>query len=302
MKHVLSVSIGSSKRDHTVEMDILGERFIIQRTGTDGDMKKAIKIIEEMDGKVSAFGMGGIDLYMCVGNKKYMFRDAAKIARTAKNSPIVDGSGLKNTLERKVINYLIEEKITDFKDKNVLLVSGMDRFGMAEALEQSGCDLVLGDLAFALGVPIPIPSLRSLYIIATILAPIVCLLPFSMIYPTGEKQEKAHTKYSRFYDKADIIAGDFHFIKRYMPPEIPGKIIITNTVTSQDVEMLKGRGAKMLITTTPELDGRSFGTNVMEGIIVSLAEKPYKSLKPADYDMLLDKLGFKPRIELLNND
>lgn len=302
MKHVLSVSIGSSKRDHKVEMDILGEKFIIQRIGTDGDIKKAIKIIEEMDGKVSAFGMGGIDLYMCVGNKKYMFRDAAKIARAAKISPIVDGSGLKNTLERKVINYLIEEKIIDFKDKNVLLVSGMDRFGMAEALEESGCDLVLGDLAFALGVPIPIPSLRSLYIIATFVAPIVCLLPISMIYPTGKKQEKIYAKHSRFYDRADIIAGDFHFIKRYMPPEIPGKIIITNTITSQDMEMLRARGAKMLITTTPELGGRSFGTNVMEGIIVSLAEKPYKSLKPDDYNMLLDKLGFEPRIELLNND
>ena len=29
----------------------------------------------------------------------------------------------------------------------------------------------------------------------------------------------------------DIIAGDFHFLKRYMPPELPGKIVITNTVT-----------------------------------------------------------------------
>jgi hypothetical protein len=299
MKHVLSVSIGSSKRDHKLEMDILGERFIIERTGTDGDINKAIKIVKEMDGKVSAFGMGGIDLYMCVGNKRYTFREAAKIARAAKISPIVDGSGLKDTLERKVIKYLIDENVIDLKDKNVLLVSGMDRFGMAEALEETGCNLVLGDLAFALGVPVPIPSLRGLYIVATVIAPVVCILPFSMIYPTGQKQEKAHTKFRSFYDKADIIAGDFHFIKRYMPPEIPDKIIITNTVTLQDVEMLKDRGAKMLITTTPKLDGRSFGTNVMEGILVSLADKPYKSLKPNDYDMLLDKLGFTPRIEIL---
>ncbi|MDK2878921.1 MAG: hypothetical protein PWR06_1637, partial [Thermoanaerobacteraceae bacterium] len=251
MKHVLSVSIGSSKRDHKVEIELLGEKFIIERRGTDGDIKRAIEIIKEMDGKVSAFGMGGIDLYLCAGNRRYIIRDAVPIARAAKISPIVDGSGLKNTLERKVIDYLVRENKVDFKGKKVLLVSGMDRFGMAESLEKAGCDMVLGDLIFALGIPIPLHSLKSLDILAKLAAPIVCKLPFKMLYPTGEKQEKVGTRHRRFYDEADIIAGDFHFIRRYMPPEIPGKIILTNTVTKDDVKMLSQRGARMLITTTP---------------------------------------------------
>ncbi|AEE92250.1 conserved protein of unknown function [Tepidanaerobacter acetatoxydans Re1] len=301
MKHVMSVSIGSSKRNHKVETKILGEEFIIERVGTDGDIKKAIEIIQENDGKVSAFGMGGIDLYVCIGNKRFTIKDAVPIAQAAKISPIVDGSGLKNTLERKVIDYLTEHEIVDFKNKKVLLVCGLDRFGMAEALEKTGCDLALGDLIFTLGIPIPIKSLKSLNVLASILAPIICKLPFSMLYPTGKKQEKkVGSKFERFYDEADVIAGDFLFIKRYMPDEIPGKIILTNTVTADDVEMLSKSGAKMLITTTPELNGRSFGTNVMEAVIVSLSEKPYKSLTPKDYEELLDKLGFAPRIEILN--
>ena len=300
MKHVLSVSIGSSKRNHKIEMEILGENFIIERVGTDGDIKKAIAIIEEKDGKVSAFGMGGIDLYVSIGNKRYTIKDAVPIAQAAKISPIVDGSGLKNTLERKVIDYLIKQKITDFKSKKVLLVSGMDRFGMAESLEQAECDLVLGDLIFALGLPIPLKSLKSLNIVASIIAPVVCKLPFSLLYPTGKKQEKIDLRYKKYYDEADVIAGDYLFIKRHMPPEIPGKIILTNTVTADDVAMLSERGASMLITTTPELGGRSFGTNVMEGVLVSLSKKPYKSLTPTDYDELLDKIGFTPRIEKLN--
>ena len=300
MKHVLSVSIGSSKRNHKIEMEILGENFIIERVGTDGDIKKAIAIIEEKDGKVSAFGMGGIDLYVSIGNKRYTIKDAVPIAQAAKISPIVDGSGLKNTLERKDIDYLIKQKITDFKSKKVLLVSGMDRFGMAESLEQAECDLVLGDLIFALGLPIPLKSLKSLNIVASIIAPVVCKLPFSLLYPTGKKQEKIDLRYKKYYDEADVIAGDYLFIKRHMPPEIPGKIILTNTVTADDVAMLSERGASMLITTTPELGGRSFGTNVMEGVLVSLSKKPYKSLTPTDYDELLDKIGFTPRIEKLN--
>ncbi|WP_286680100.1 quinate 5-dehydrogenase [Tepidanaerobacter sp. EBM-49] len=302
MKHVMSVSIGSSKRDHKVETEILGEKFIIERVGTDGNIEKAIEIIKENDGKVSAFGMGGIDLYVCIGNKRFTIRDAVPIAQAAKISPIVDGSGLKNTLERRVVNYLAENKIVDFEGKKVLLVCGLDRFGMAEALDKTGCKLTFGDLIFTVGVPIPIRSLKSLNILASILAPIICKLPFNMLYPTGEKQEKkaGSSKYERFYNEADIIAGDFHFIKRYMPDRLDGKIILTNTVTSDDVKMLTQSGVKMLITTTPELNGRSFGTNVMEAVLVSLSDKPYKSLTPADYEELLDKIGLTPRVEVLN--
>ena len=60
MKHVMSVSLGSSKRNHKVEVDILDQKFIIERVGTDGDMDKAIEIIKQNDGKVSAFGMGAL--------------------------------------------------------------------------------------------------------------------------------------------------------------------------------------------------------------------------------------------------
>ncbi|MGE5653834.1 MAG: quinate 5-dehydrogenase, partial [Bacillota bacterium] len=45
MKRVVSVSLGSSKRNHAVETEILGEQFRIERIGTDGDMNKAIAMI-----------------------------------------------------------------------------------------------------------------------------------------------------------------------------------------------------------------------------------------------------------------
>lgn len=300
MKHVVSVSLGSSKRNHSVETEILGEKFKIERIGTDGDMKKAIELIRELDGKVDAFGMGGIDLYICIGNRKYAFRDALNIARAAQKTPIVDGSGLKNTLERNVIRYLNDELGMSFQNKKVLLVSGMDRFGMAETFESLKSDLVLGDLIFALGIPIKIKSLKTLDKLARLLAPIVVKLPFKYLYPTGKKQETVNPKYSKYYQEAEIIAGDFHFIKKYMPYDMKGKTIITNTVTSEDIENLKKRGVATLVTTTPNLNGRSFGTNVMEGVFVSLIKKPLSQITAQDYSELLNKMNFKPRVEVLN--
>ena len=153
LKRVLSVSLGSSTRDHSVQTDFLGEKFLIERVGTNGDMEKAVKIIREHDGRVDAFGLGGIDLYIYAAGKRYTFRDAAKIAKAAKITPVVDGSGLKNTLERRVISYLTENKGISFSGKKVLMVSAVDRPGMARSLWDAGASMNFGDLIFGLGIP-----------------------------------------------------------------------------------------------------------------------------------------------------
>ena len=255
------MSLGSSKRDHKVEAEFLGEKFVIERIGTDGDMEPAIQMIRELDGKVDAFGMGGIDLYLVAGNRRYALREAKKIAAAAEKTPIVDGSGLKNTLERKVIEYLQCELGWDFKDRRALVVSGVDRFGIAEALWYAGCKTTYGDLIFAMGIPIPVRSLSTLRFLAYTLLPVLSQMPFKYLYPTGEKQETVTSKYDKYYHDNEIITGDFHFIRKYMPSELPGKFIITNTVTKDDMELLR-EGVKVLVTL-PEMQGRSFGTNVM---------------------------------------
>ncbi|HHY40798.1 MAG TPA: quinate 5-dehydrogenase [Syntrophaceticus sp.] len=302
MKRVVSVSLGSSKRDHKVEAEFLGEKFVIERIGTDGDMERAIQMIRELDGKVDAFGMGGIDLYLVAGNRRYALREAKKIAAAAEKTPIVDGSGLKNTLERRVIEYLQEELGWNFKDRRALVVSGVDRFGIAEALWYAGCKTTYGDLIFAMGIPIPIRSLSTLRLLAYTFLPILSQLPFKYLYPTGKKQETVTSKYDKYYHDNEIIAGDFHFIRKYMPPELTDKIIITNTVTKDDLELLRERGVKVLVTTTPEMQGRSFGTNVMEGVLISLLGKKVDEVKPEDYSRLLEQLQFKPRIVYLQNE
>ncbi len=296
MKKVLSVSLGSSTRNHSVEAEFLGEEFFIERVGTNGDMNKAIKIIQENDGLVDAFGLGGIDMYIYAAGKRYMFRDAARIAKAAKRTPLVDGSGLKNTLETKVIYYLRDEIGMNFDGKKVLMVSAVDRPGMAKSLWEVGANMNFGDLIFGLGIPIGISSMKSFDRLTRVLVPLVVKLPFKILYPTGEKQESVNPKYGDYYQKADIIAGDFHFIRRYMPQKLEGKCIITNTVTHKDIDLLKERGVSQLITTTPELDGRSFGTNVMEGVLVALAGKPADKLSEDEYYQMLERIDFKPRI------
>lgn len=297
MKRVVSISIGSSKRDHAVELELLGERFRVERVGTDGDVKKAVALVSELDGKVAAFGMGGIDLDFKVGKRAYPLRSAKPIRRAAKLTPMVDGGGLKDSVERWIILELESKYGIPIKGKRALIPAACARMGMAEALDEAGAQCTYGDLVFALGLPFPLKSMRALQRIVSIIGPIVAQLPISMLYPTGDKQGKASNKYAHFYRDHDIIAGDFHYVFQYMPEDMSGKVIITNTVTQADVDELRRRRVGVLVTTTPNLGGRSFGTNVIEGLIVALTGKQPAELTKDDYVRIMQEVNFQPRIE-----
>ncbi len=269
MKSIVSVSLGSRQRDNQGELTLLGETVQVSRRGTNGDMAQAVKLIQSLDGKVDAIGLGGIDRFLVVRQHRYEIRDARLLAEAAQVTPVVDGSGIKDTMERRIIQRLHNEKLIH-PGQQVLMVSAMDRFGMAESFEQLGYPLVAGDLIFASRINYPIRSADELEELARKLLPELAKMPFDQLYPVGDAQTQAgDPRYHRYFDEADIIAGDFHYIHRYMPPSLNGKVVITNTTTRQDVELLKERGVRLLVTTTPVLNGRSYGTNVIEAALIA---------------------------------
>jgi hypothetical protein len=152
---------------------------------------------------------------------------------------------------------------------------------------------------FGLGIPIAVHSERSLRILAALLMPVAGRLPFEWVYPTGEKQEKRVPKWEKYYQWGNVIAGDCHYIKRHMPDRLDGKIIATNTTTSQDVEMFRQAGIKYLVTSTPVLEGRSFGTNMMEAALVAVAGKG-RTLTRDELSQMIDQLALEPQLQELN--
>lgn len=301
MKRAVSISIGSSKRNKAVEVELLGEKVIIERIGTDGDMEKAAQLYKELDGQVDAFGVGGADLGLQVDDRWYPLYSVQPMVRFIKQTPVVDGAGLKNTLENKLAAF-IDQKIGDYvatRGKKAFIVSGADRWGMSKSFLDAGYECVFGDLMFGLGLPFAVRSEKSLKRLARILLPIVGRLPFEWLYPTGEKQDKRIPKWEEYYAWGTVVAGDCHYVKRHMPDRLEGKVIATNTTTPSDVEQFRQAGVKYLVTSTPVLEGRSFGTNMMEAALIAISGKK-RRLTYAELNELLDRLGFEPQLQQLN--
>ena len=208
MKRVVSISLGSSHRDHAVEVELLGERVRIERIGTDGDMRRAQQMYRDLDGQVDAFGVGGTDLALRVDDKSYPLYSVLPLVAGVKETPVVDGGGLKHTLERRVMQVVEAEIGTTISPKTARITSAADRFGMAQSFADAG------------------------------------------------------------------------------------------TTTAADVETLRKAGVRYLATTTPRLEGRTFGTNVMEACLVALAGLG-RPLTDSEIEAMLQKLNLRPTVQAL---
>lgn len=305
MKKIISISVGSSARDHTTRHTFLGQECEISRKGTDGDFSKAIELYKALDGKVDAFGAGGVEFFLQVEDKRYHFRDVKRFRDAVKISKYGDGNGVKGILEKRAFEslekHLNEKEGRTLKGLPAMHTSVVDRYSMGKAMVDAGLDVIFGDMMFALGLPFPIRTLRSARILASLLLPAIVQMPFSWLYPLGSEQDKPpQPKWKKYYQRSQVIAGDFLQIRQYMPDDLSGKIIVTNTTTARNVEELRERNLHILVTVTPRLEGRSFGTNVMEATLLALMDKPQSEATPADFLDLINRIPLEPNIEILN--
>jgi hypothetical protein len=268
MKRAISISLGSSQRNKRATIRFKDEEILIERIGTDGDVARARQTYLDLDGKVDAFGVGGVDLYLRLDEREYPLHAALKLVEGVTKTPLCDGRGLKHTLERRVFD-LARPELGDVHFKQGFVPLAVDRQGLATAVAEVCDQTVFGDLMVALALPIPLYGLPAFKRLARIMLPIVSYFPMSLIF-YGRGGAEHEPKYIKYFEGSDLIAGDFLFMRKYMPARLDSKMV-TNTTTEDNIALLKERGVKTVITTTPRHDGRSFGTNMMEAALTAYA-------------------------------
>jgi GNAT superfamily N-acetyltransferase len=298
MKRAVSVSLGSSARDKQVTITLKNEQIRVERIGTDGDVEASRRLFAELDGVVDALGVGGVDLYLRLKGREYPLRAALKLVQDVHQTPVVDGRGLKHTLERRVFELAAPQLGNLPRFRKAFVPVAADRLGLAEAMADVADEVIIGDLMVALDIPIPIRGIPSYHRLARVLFPVVSHFPKSLLF-YGSGGDEHEPKYQRYWEEADLIAGDFLFMRKYVPDDLSGKTVVTNTTTAENREFLRERGVGLVITTTPRYEGRSFGTNMMEAALTAYAGKG-RPLTDAELNALIDELDLRPSVEWLN--
>ena len=301
-KEIVSVSLGPSSRDYAFTTELFGEKIHVRRVGADGNIQRARELVAQFDGQVDAIGLGGMNVYFRVGHRTYTHRQIQQVASIAQATPVVDGANLRNTLERWAIGQVAREHPGIFSHKRVFVVSGIDRYGMAQVLGTYTHQIEFGDPIFHLNLPFALRSFRQLDRYASLVLPVLCRAPYGRLCPVGREQDLRTPRGVKQFRHAHIIAGDYVYIRRFAPEDLRGKTVITNALSAADLQDLKERGVESLITITPPFsDERPFvGTNVIEAILVSFIDRSPDQITEDDYLNLVARGELEPRVTTLN--
>ncbi|XSG74765.1 serine carboxypeptidase [Herpetosiphon llansteffanensis] len=301
MKEVVCITLGRSRRDFSFTTTLLGEEIRVRRIGADGDVERVKQLIREHDGKVDAIALGGVIANFRVGKASYQHNQAYTIVNQARVTPTADGVLLKSTLERWTVAQAVSREPGRFNYRRVLVFSGIERYSLAESLSNHNVDLRFADPKVHYGLPFTLSSLSQLERYAKFAMPDLAKKPYRRIHPIG----KGATHDSRLEKDcawADVLAGDFAFIRRYAPQDLRGRTILTDDPSPAEIEDLRQRGAHTLITLTPKISEEHpfVSADVLEAMILAVTGK--RELDEATVLQITADANWEPHIQRLTND
>ncbi len=261
MRRVLIID--TSEASSTERRRFLGHMVELQRRGCGGDLQRATRWLQEHDGRVDAIALDGLPTTLELGSERRPYRPGTEVAAAARQTPVVDGSGIRAGLERWAVILADRAEPGIFSRKQVLMVPGLQHSGLAQALTRRGCELRYADplLFFALpdapgiGHPDTLPQVAGPTLESLAGAPLHRLHgPIAAHGASNGHGRLAHTPLpSKPFRRADVLAGDIATLRQHAPDHLRGKTIVTEYACEDDVHDLRQRGARILVTLMPPL-------------------------------------------------
>jgi len=291
MKQVAVIHLDSDDSEETVRF--LGQEIRLVYRGCDGDTEKARALIGEFDGQVDAIALQAMPSALQLGPAQAPHEVGAGLLRAARQTPIVDGGGIRTGLERWGVILADRAEPGIFAHKRVLLVPGLNHNGLVQALERRASVVQFADPFIYFGW-LRLPGVGSGATLNRVARAQIDLLkdaPFRRIYPKPGEPRRERSLLP--FKKADVLVGDIGPILRYGPDDLRRKTIVVNHADEADIEELRRRGASIAVTMMPSLReddplGR-WPASVIEAVLVALRPDPGARCSEDTYlDMLAD--------------
>lgn len=304
MKRIVSISLGSSRRNYQGTTTLLGQAIDLQRIGTDGDVETAASLIDRYDGQVDAFALGEPAAMVRVGKAAYPHRALMRLAGRARHTPVVDGSRILATLGRWMVQRTAECIPDVFQGRRILFLSGVECYPLAQALEAYQPVMRFADpLLSGWGGGLALHSLRQLEHYAATVLPLLTLLPAHALdralLPPPTRTTR-NWRLDGLFQWAEVIVGRCGVLLATAPDDLSGRTVLTDDPSPGEIEALRQRGVATLVTLTPPLsEHRPFvGADVLEALVTVVQGRDGP---PGEDDLLRVMMlaGWEPTIQHL---
>ena len=301
MKQILMIDLGEDRA--TREVTFAGQTVQVERIGANGNPELVGQLIEQYDGKVEVIALEGMPAQLRLGNATHAHGEGARLRGLARQTPVVDGGGVRDGLERWAVMLANRAQPGIFAEKYILMVPGLNHSGLTDEITKHSPVVRYADPFVFFNLP-DFPGVGSRQSLDQVAGPTLeqlAQLPFKRVHaPAGTPH--AHRPESPF-DHADILVGDIGAILRYAPAKLARKTVVVEYATEEDIRELTRRGVAIVVTLMPGLGERgSLGdlpAAAMEAIFVACRADPNLPLNEDTYLDLMADLDWTPHVRYL---
>ena len=286
MKHVVSISLGSSHHDFEFTTTILGSRLHVHRLGVDGDVERAAELAQQWGDEAATLGFGvdqDSDALMEV------------IAHYNGNATLTTGTRLSGILQEWAVRHAQAQMAGFFDNARVLFLSGLQDYRVALAMSEYSANLQFADPALQLGVPKLLGSLQALNLYADG-AHYVKDWSLPAVLNRGPVKEWARFVVRKALQKASVVVAPIHLLDEYGLEELAGKTVIASNVNEARMAALRDKGVATVIDGAPLMQGHSLGANLLEAMVIAATGKHPEDLMEDDFLEVITACKLEPRV------
>lgn len=285
----------------TETVELLGRTLTIRHEGFDGSLEAMVSRLRGLDGRETTIAVEGIVENLSLGTSVVKHLEADRIFDNTVHSPIADGSGVRDAMERWAVRLAADLQPGIWSRKRVLMVPGLNHNGLAQALGHYSQEIRYADPVLYFSIPSApmIGRAETLDMAKGFTLSQLRSFSFRGLFPTaGPSGGERHLKP---FTWADILAGDIGAIRRFSPPDLKRKLVVTEYVSEEDLADLNSRGVSAVVTTMPRLNGASSSLSAatIEACLAALCADPKTAIGENTYLNLMAGLDWKPEIIVL---
>ncbi len=295
MKKVVTVTLGSSKKDFEFKTTFLGQEFSVKRLGADKDGSKAWELMRRQQATADAIALSDMPDHYHVGLRTVVNKESQRLMQVVTRVPVTTGASLRRLLQVRAIRYVQKELGHYFNNNLVLFLSGMRNYDMAVALSDYTKNLSFADPVFQAGSPVLLGSLDQLELYAKGKELLPDIVPgdfLKSVLRTVKNKIVANA-----VAKSHVIVGTVREIQAVSAGgNLDGKTLITSAVDDEALAFFAKHKVNLVVDVSPKLFDQVVGISTITAMILAATGKPESELSDHDFEEIINELDIKPRL------
>ncbi|MFN8189554.1 MAG: dehydrogenase [Nocardioidaceae bacterium] len=294
---VVNVALTTPDLDFDEKVRFLDRPFRIIRIGTDGNVRKAERLVREWAAEADAIAVSGIRDARIRGLYDGDNAAVERMVRAADGlAPSTDGHRLRDVLQEWAMRHVQAEMPGYFANARSVVLGDGNHDGVVRILRENTDNITFADPLLRMDIPARLNENPLLNAAADAAMMPLKLLPGivkSRINLPGLRLGEAMTR--KAARDSDVVVATYHGLLKFGLEDLAGKTVISSAISEDRLAELGDRGVDMVLDTTPQPFGVTVIDAVLEAMMLALVDGSGKLTNDDLLDMI-GSAGLEPRV------